>query len=220
MAKKRKVGNLLALAVLATLIERPMHRYEIAAQMRERGKDRDMDVKWGSLYTVVQNLEKHRFVEVVGSERDGSRPERTIYRLTDAGRAEAEDWLRELLSTPEPEHHRFVAGLSIVAMLPPDEVITLLDERTRLLAAEIDARRREIEEQSRFLPRLFLIEAEFGVAMLEAEAEWVAALRSELAAGTFPDIDFWRRTHAENIPPAEVAALVEGGAFTQPTDNS
>lgn len=219
MLKKRKVANLLALAVLATLIERPMHRYEIAAQMRERGKDRDMDIKWGSLYTVVQNLEKHGFVEVIGSERDGARPERTIYRLTDAGRAEAEDWIRELISTPEPEPHRFVAGLSVVALLPPDEVITLLDERTRLLAAEIAERRREIEEQTRFLPRLFLVEAEFGVAMLEAEAAWVAELRTELASGTFPDIDFWRRAHSEQIPPAEVAAMVEGGTFRQPTDD-
>ena len=54
MVTKRKVNNLLALAVLAVLVERPMHRYEIASTMRERGKDRDMDIKWGSLYTVVR----------------------------------------------------------------------------------------------------------------------------------------------------------------------
>ncbi|WP_227983994.1 PadR family transcriptional regulator [Nocardia spumae] len=215
MAAKRKVGNLLALAVLAALIERPMHRYEIAAVLRERGKDRDMDIKWGSLYTVVQNLEKHGFVEIIGSERDGARPERTIYRLTEAGRAEAEDWIRELISTPEPEHHRFVAGLSVVAMLPPDDVVTLLDERARRLSDEIEARRREIDQQRPLLPRLFLIEAEFGVAMLEAEAEWVAGLRTELASGSFPDVDFWRRAHAENIPPGDIAEMVEGGAFTR-----
>jgi hypothetical protein len=28
MAKKRKVANLMALAVLATVLQRPMHRYE------------------------------------------------------------------------------------------------------------------------------------------------------------------------------------------------
>ncbi len=216
MAEKRKVGNLLALAVLAALIERPMHRYELAAVLRERGKDRDMDIKWGSLYTVVQNLEKHGFVEVIGSERAGARPERTIYRLTDSGRAEAEDWTRELISTPEPEHHRFVAGLSVVAMLPPDEVVTLLDTRIEQLNNEIAARRREINEQTAMIPRLFMIEAEFGVAMLAAEAAWVATLRGELASGTFPDVDFWRRIHSENIPPGEVATLMEGGTFIPP----
>ena len=59
MAEKRKVANLLALAVLATVVQRPMHRYEMASVMRARGKDRDMDIKWGSLYTVVANLEKN-----------------------------------------------------------------------------------------------------------------------------------------------------------------
>ena len=59
MAKKRKVANLMALAVLATVVQRPMHRYEMASLMRARGKDRDMDIKWGSLYTVVASLEKN-----------------------------------------------------------------------------------------------------------------------------------------------------------------
>ncbi|WP_280440114.1 PadR family transcriptional regulator, partial [Nocardia cyriacigeorgica] len=82
MATKRKVGNLLALAVLSVIIERPMHRYEIASTLRDRGKDRDMDIKWGSLYTVVQNMAKAGFLEVVGCEREGARPERVIYRIT------------------------------------------------------------------------------------------------------------------------------------------
>ena len=58
MAKKRKVANLMALAVLATVVQRPMHRYEMASLMRARGKDRDMDIKWGSLYTVVAESRK------------------------------------------------------------------------------------------------------------------------------------------------------------------
>ena len=86
MAAKRKVDNLMALAVLATVVQQPMHRYEIASLIRARGKDQDMDVKWGSLYTVVQNLAKHGFLEVVGTSRQGARPERTVYQITEAGR--------------------------------------------------------------------------------------------------------------------------------------
>ena len=39
-----------------------MHPYEMASELRERGKDQSIKIKWGSLYTVVQNLEKHGFV--------------------------------------------------------------------------------------------------------------------------------------------------------------
>ncbi|HZC27992.1 MAG TPA: PadR family transcriptional regulator, partial [Actinopolymorphaceae bacterium] len=75
MARRRKVGNLLALAVLSAVVERPMHPYEMASVLRERGKDNDMKIKWGSLYTVVQNLEKHGLLEATESMRQGGRPE-------------------------------------------------------------------------------------------------------------------------------------------------
>src|SRR5664279_2076866 len=113
MAQRRKVSNLLALAVLSVLVERPMHPYEMATVLRDRGKDQDMKIKWGSLYTVVQNLEKHGLIEAGDSERRGGRPERTLYRITPAGRDELEDWVRELVSTPETEYPRFEAGLSL-----------------------------------------------------------------------------------------------------------
>ena len=125
MAKQRKIGNLLALAVLATVIERPMHPYEIASLLRSRGKEDDMDIKWGSLYTVVRNMVKHGFIEVVDTTRAGARPERTVYRITDAGRAELVDWTRELISTPQPEHPKFKAGLSVLAVLGPDDAAAL-----------------------------------------------------------------------------------------------
>ncbi|MBF6189600.1 PadR family transcriptional regulator [Nocardia implantans] len=209
--KKRKVDNLLALAVLSVIIERPMHRYEIAQTLRERGKDHDMAIKWGSLYTVVQNMAKVGFLEVVGSEREGARPERVIYRITDAGRAEMADWTRELLSTPEPEHHRFVAGLSILAVLPPAEVVELLGTRLEALERTIATVRRELGELAGTLPRLFIIESEFGLAMLEAEAAWTRSLRAELTEGTFPGLAQWREWHERGMLPSDVDEMVERG---------
>jgi DNA-binding PadR family transcriptional regulator len=209
--KKRKVDNLLALAVLSVIIERPMHRYEIAQTLRDRGKDHDMAIKWGSLYTVVQNMAKVGFLEVVGSERAGARPERVIYRITDAGRAEMADWTRELLSTPEPEHHRFVAGLSILAVLPPAEVVELLGTRLAALEQTIGTVRRELGELAGALPRLFVVESEFGLAMLEAEAAWTRSLRDELTEGTFPGLAQWREWHERGALPSEITELVERG---------
>lgn len=211
MATKRKVNNLLALAVLSAMIDRPKHRYEIAQTLRDRGKDQDMAIKWGSLYTVVQSLEKAGFLEIIGSERDGARPERVIYQLTDAGRTELTDWTRELVAVPEPEQHRFVAGLSILSVLPPDEVVELLGKRIEALGRLIDGVRRETDKiLAMRLPRLFIIESEFGLAMLAAEMAWAQSFRDELVDGTFPEVGWWRQIHADDISPAEVIASVEG----------
>jgi len=209
MAAKRKVDNLLALAVLATVAQRPMHRYEIASLIRAHGKDQQMDVKWGSLYTVVQNLAKHGFVRVVGTSRQGARPERTVYEITDAGRHELTDWARELIATPEPEPTRFTAGLSVHMVLPPGEVAGLL--RTRLAALEetIAARRTALAEHLVSIPRLFLVEEEYAVAMLDAEAAWVRGLLGELTSGTFPGLAEWQAFHDAAALPRELVELSE-----------
>ena len=126
---RRKVSNLMALSLLSLLTERPMYPYEMATQLRHRGKDNAIKVNWGSFYTVVQNLEKYGFIEAVEVAREGRQPERTTYQITDAGRAEVSDWLRELLSVPEREHSSFEAALGESAALPPDELIALLQQR-------------------------------------------------------------------------------------------
>jgi DNA-binding PadR family transcriptional regulator len=209
MAKSRKVGNLLALAVLSAVMERPMHPYEMASVLRERGKERDMNIKWGSFYTVVRNMEKHGLLEVTESVRQGGRPERTIYQITDAGREELVDWVRELISTPEREFFRFEAGLSVLAVLSPDEVTTLLGRRLSLLEAGIAEERESLERFSREIPRLLLLEAEYDLAMREAEATWVRSLLGELTSGSLPDLELWRRFHETGVIPPEALDIAE-----------
>jgi DNA-binding PadR family transcriptional regulator len=195
VAKRRKVANLLALTLLAQLMERPMYPYEMAAVLRERGKDQAIKVNWGSLYTVVQNLEKHGFIKAVQVAREGRQPERTTYQITAEGRAELTDWLRELLGEPEREYTRFEAGLSDGGQLPPDEVIALLRHRLAALDADNEKVLAELAALVEQVPRLFLIESEYHLAMRKAEADWVRGLLAELEAGTFPSMDFWRTLH-------------------------
>jgi DNA-binding PadR family transcriptional regulator len=212
MAKRRKVGNLLALAVLTSVIQRPMHPYEMALMLRARGKEKDMPIKWGSLYTVVQNLEKHGFMETAGSDRQGGRPERTLYRITPAGRKELEDWVRELVSTPEIEHPRFEAGLSVLGVLEPKEAAALLQQRLVLLESANAAARTALRESSREVPRLFLIESEYDLAVREAELTWIRSLLDELTSGSFPGLDQWNAFHETGTIPAELTALSEKGS--------
>ena len=98
MPGKRKVSNLLALAVLSYLSQQPMHPYELGRNLREHGDDRSIKFNHGSLYMVVGQLARAGFVTEQETGRRGQRPERTVYALTDAGRDELRDWLRELVA--------------------------------------------------------------------------------------------------------------------------
>jgi DNA-binding PadR family transcriptional regulator len=191
---KRKVANPLAFAVLGTLGERPMHPYEISTMLRTRGKDMSIKLNYGSLYSVVAALEKQGFIEAVETLRDGNRPERTIYAITEAGSAEFEDWLTELIGTPEKEFSQLEAGLAYMPAFPPDRVVDLLNRRATKLAGEIEQleiAHRTMRAQG--LPRVFWVESEFRLDLLRAELTFVNRLAEEIKADALEGSAFWRR---------------------------
>jgi DNA-binding PadR family transcriptional regulator len=173
-----------------------MHPYEISQTLRYRGKEQSIKLNYGSLYSVVESLRKRGFIEAQETVREGRRPERTVYAITDAGSAEFEDWLSELISTPTREYTSLEAGLSLIGGLHPDETARLLELRARNLDIELrqvgaanDAAR-ELD-----LPEVFLIESVFREAMLRAELEFVRKLAADIRAGSFQGTTTWRRLH-------------------------
>jgi DNA-binding PadR family transcriptional regulator len=207
---KRKVSNPLALAALACLFERPMHPYEMATTMRERGKDQSIKLNYGSLYTVVEALQQNGLIIAQETEREGRRPERTVYRLTDAGRMELIDWVSELLSRPAKEYTRFEAGLSLAAVLPPEDILALLAQRCVNLELEISQMRallRLMEERG--LRRIFVIENEYALAMREAELAWTLNIVEEIKSGKLGDLDEWAEMQRALDQQGREAARVE-----------
>jgi DNA-binding PadR family transcriptional regulator len=184
----------LALAVLICLAERPMHPYEAATTLRQRGKQFSVRLNYGSLYAVVESLERRGLIEAIGAQREGRLPERTVYGVTQAGLVEAHDWLSDLLSTPVKEYPAFEAALSFLPALPPEHAAALLDERAGRLQLEIvqaQAIREMVQKQG--LPRLFWVEAEFAATLRVAELDYVRKLARDIRAGTLEGADWWRR---------------------------
>ncbi len=193
---RRRVSNPLALAVLSCLNERPMHPYEISTTLRSRGKEASIKLNYGSLYAVVESLQKHGLVAPRETTREGRRPERTVYEITQAGVTEFEDWLAELLSTPVRDFTSLEAGLSLMPGLPPDEVARLLDERCLKLRSELRALDAMLAEAADVgVPDLFLIESTYRRRMLEAEVDFVATLAEGIRRSSFPGTKAWRKLH-------------------------
>jgi len=216
MAKRRAVGSLLGLAVLGTVVTKPMHPYEIASVMRSRGKDGDLPIRWGSLYRVVQNLAKHGYLDPLPSERLGGRPERTVYRITDAGRAELFDWVRDLVASPEHGVTGFTAGLSLLGALGPDEAAAALAARIDALTRRIADGRAEVQRLSAELPPLFLVESEYTLAVLTADLHWSRDLLAQITDGRMPGLAQWRAYTSTGELSPELTALAERGTDPDP----
>ena len=212
---KRAVSNPLALAVLACLWERPMYPYEMTTTMRERGKEDSIRLNFGSLYAVIKSLEKHGFIEVAQTEREGNRPERVVYAITEAGRSEAEGWLRELIEVPVKEYPAIETGLSLLPMLPPQIAADLLESRRDRLDADLAARR-VLQDEARGLPELFMVEFHYRVAVLEAERAFVADLAARIRDRSIGGYGAWEQLHrllADGVGMEELAERIAAGDF-------
>jgi DNA-binding PadR family transcriptional regulator len=189
----RTRSNPLALAVLACLYERPMHPYEVAQTLRSRAKHESIRLNYGSLYSVVEGLEARGLIHARETVRQGRRPERTIYELTDTGARELVDWLSEMLASPTKEYLQFEAALSCLPVLPPDDAVTLLTQRTRALEVKL-AQHRGLQRmvEDRGLPRLFLLEEEYMAHLLEAELHWVRLVIKDIESGALDGLEQWR----------------------------
>ena len=178
---KPKRSNLLALAILSLLHERPMHPYEIGVTMRQRGISDSIKLNTGSLYAVIETLLKNKLIEPKGTEREGKHPERTIYEPTAAGKSEFFEWLHSLLRTPVKEYPQFAAGLSFVGHLTPRDTLDLLKERAETLFKQIQDVRSSMEATLTMgIDRVFVIEQEYSLVLLEAEQNWLGQLMEDI----------------------------------------
>ena len=198
-------SNPLALAVLVCLYEKPMHPYEVAQTLRARAKEQSVRLNYGSLYAVVESLEKKGFIKATGTVREGKRPQRTVYAITDEGSVEMTDWLTELIGTPNKEYPAFMAGLSFLPALDPDDALAALRHRAEMLTVKL-ASQRGVEKAARDagLPRIFGLEAEYEEGQLVAELRFVTSLAEEMENGTLEGLDLWRLFQTEDFDPEEV----------------
>lgn len=174
----------LAVVLLALLAEEPMHPYRMQQLIKERGKDRIANVAArNSVYQAIERLVRLGLIEAGETERDERRPERTSYALTEDGRRTLHEWLRDMVATPAREFPEFPAALANMAVLEADEVLACLRDRRTALLAAIDEAEADVATAPPGLPRLFLLETEYQLAMIRAELRWVESLVDDLAAG-------------------------------------
>lgn len=181
---KTRQPSPIALAILALLYEAPMHPYRMQKLIKERGKDTVINVRQrASLYQTIKRLSREQLIRVKEVAGEGNLPERTVYELTNEGRQTAVTWMREMLSEPAREFPQFPAALAYLPLLTPDDVLAQLRARSSALEGEIRDLKEQLQKDSQFLPRLFLLESEYLLAAKKSERDWVQGIVRDLDSG-------------------------------------
>jgi DNA-binding PadR family transcriptional regulator len=193
----------LGLIVLWQLIGEPMHAYRMQKLIEIQGKHRVVNVRSrASLYQTIERLARLGLVEVKERVPGEARPDRTVYAITDTGRQVAHEWLREMLRGTGGEYPEFIAAVSILFGLPPNDARERLEQRLERIAVELEETEAELEAHPA-LPRLFLLEEEYRRAVLRAELEWLRGVIDDLRSGELSWNERWIREIAAAFDPPE-----------------
>ncbi|MFF5260375.1 PadR family transcriptional regulator [Actinomadura viridis] len=175
------VDNPLTLRLLGLLVERPMHPYALANALNERHPY--LHAKSGSVYTLVRSVEAAGWVAPTGVEQMGNRPARTVYALTDRGWDIFKERVRRQIREAKVTTSAFVDALAYLGALDRAEAPHVLRGRLESLEERIAEMERAGDPG---LPEITMIEVDFVLHQMRAEAEWIRALiarieRDELA---------------------------------------
>jgi DNA-binding PadR family transcriptional regulator len=132
--------------------------------------------KRSTAYYALGRLEKHGHVtEEV--EREGRRPERRVYEITEAGRARFYALLRSQLGGYSQTYYPDNSGVAFMDRLAPAEAARLLAQK-RERVMEVRNRFRALPDHGQSLRHV----VEHDVAHLEAELVWIEIVLSDLDA--------------------------------------
>lgn len=176
--------TLLGLTVLWLLSKQPLHPYELRQRMREQGLDQIVKVTHGALYYTVESLAKAELIVPAATNRQGRRPERTVYAITETGHEHATDRVRELLSTNAPEYSTYCAALAFMSMLSSDDAADRLELRRVLLEGELAAMQKRYDALiERGLPTVALVEMRHIQAHLRADIDITRSICEDIRSG-------------------------------------
>jgi DNA-binding PadR family transcriptional regulator len=189
-----RVVRLLVLGTLAT--RGPMYGHQIRRVAEMINVEAWSEIRPGSLYHALHQLEGEGLIEAVRTERKGRLPARTVYGITAEGETELRTLRDRGLREIQPARDPFDVALWVAVGRPAEELEFTLRQRLQSIRLQLEAvvqeRRQLVQEGA--LPAVGLILMRHGEVRLEAEMRWHAEL-------------------LESLP-----QLTEGSGPNQPTD--
>jgi DNA-binding PadR family transcriptional regulator len=178
--EKTAQPSALGLLILWQLVAGPNHAYGLQKLFTSQGKDRVVNLRSrANLQQAIKRLQRLGLVEVHQTVRGDGYPDRIVYAITDAGRGAARAWLREMLSDTGGDYPDFIAAVSILFGLEPDDARAQLEHRAAQLAETLADTNAQLQGNPE-LPRLFLLEEEYRKAILIAQLSWLHGVIDDL----------------------------------------
>lgn len=175
----------LAMSALALIDEEPRHPYDVYQVMMHRREDMIVKIRPGSLYHAIGKLAESQYIEEVGTDRDGNRPERTTYRITPAGGHVLRSAIAERLANPRKEYPIFPLAVAGAHHLPKEDVLQHFSHRRAVLGRDLeevaDIYRHVIDDRGK--PARYVLDVDLMIHQMRAEISWLDSTITALEGG-------------------------------------
>ena len=149
--------------------------YDIIMELEKKKITNWTEVKKGSIYYALKNLNKDKAVQEVIKTRTGLYPEKTIYKMTDSGKAIFDNFQAEAFLGLYPKFYGFKLALKFNTRRSPKEIKQFGEKAIRAIDEQLDLM--DMHLNSSAIPKSvkdfdrFFIEHEKMV--FEAERKWI-----------------------------------------------
>ncbi len=171
------------LVVLDIIRQSPCYGYQIKALLK-RDFSSVMDVNNNTIYPLLRGFVRDGLAERTVEPVEG-KPDRVVYSITPAGRAELQRMVAELPATSVLQQSNFMIAFRFFRWMTPQERAALLDGREERVHQAI-ARHRDAEwtNESIVSERLTSLLVGFGEKSLQAELDFISEVRPLVDAPT------------------------------------
>ncbi len=161
------------LILLGILLKEKMHGYQLNEYVMH-AMGLYTDLKKATAYYTLEKLEKGGYVQHE-VEREGKRPERYVYQITQRGRSYFLDLLREHLKSYTRTYYADDVGVAFMDQLSTAEVRQLLTEKREKIQALLQQFREHPEHGKNWR---YVVS--HNIAHLKADLSWISKILQDI----------------------------------------
>lgn len=169
------------IVILGLLCKQSLHGYEVKHIIEEHMGDWT-DIKFGSIYFALAKLKDEGKVAIEKETRNGKRPIRKVYRITEKGRQEFLRLLKMMWAQQKSSLYPLDIAVFFMNSLPKKEILKLMYARIDSCEKELDylAGHENEHKQNPNIPRQAIYIIEHSKVHMEAELTWLKKVAADL----------------------------------------
>ncbi|WP_436493662.1 PadR family transcriptional regulator [Actinokineospora sp. HUAS TT18] len=160
------------------------HGYQVRTELVSWRAEEWARIKPGSIYHAIRKAAADKLIDEPHAEPGAAGPERTVYRITEAGTVELRRLVREgLRHTRDP--WMLNAAIAMLPVLSQDEAAAMVRERILRLEADLVGLQQWRAAPDPDTPPHVVEQANLWLGQVAAELAWATELLGKIESGTY-----------------------------------